>query len=248
MTIKILILTFFSSIAFAKPFFYDWNVGLMYSSLMESRGVILYDDFQLTPVIAFNIYNDHLSFAGNALEYKNELIEHVLQYRGRIYPNSDQPFFPARQRTINRFHHRPTSLENSHRLEYYFVNNTDNYKGSLALEYDLDLNSYHGNTIKIESLLKFATLKKTELNVYISLGAGDLKNNQYWYGNTSAPFSLNHFETGINLLLPEEVDRFYPVIQIHYFTVLGNENKMATWSHHHSHGVQLQTGYTYSIP
>ena len=146
-------------------------------------------------------------------------------------------FFPNKHNIGNSFHHRQTSYEWSHRFEYYFNSYNEKYWAEIDLEYDKDTITHHGNYFTLESKLKLFTYKVFEPNLFLGLGLGDKKNNNYYYGPDSTNFGLSDFRAGINLLIPKYVDRFYSVADIHYFSVLNDQNKNAVYAKTKHNGI-----------
>ncbi len=228
----LLLMIIFQSYSWALDSFLirDINLGLQYSSLIENRGVIIYRDFQLDPIIDFKFINENWEFVGDAISFKNFLISDQLMVRSRLVAIHNGPFFPVNTTIKNKFPLRKQSFEWSNRLEYYFPTYHQNYIGELALEYDRDLITYHGNYAAVEGQLKLFTFKLLEPNLFVTLGAGDMKNNNYYYGKGSHRFGITDFSTGVNLQIPEFVDRFYTLAKFYYFKVLGNQNQNAQFA------------------
>ena len=160
---------------------------------------------------------------------------------------NDQPFIITNKAIRQRYFHRDISYELSNRLEYYFPSNLNNFIGEIDLEYDHDTITHYGNYIAVDTKLKLFKYKFLEPNMYISLGAGDNKHNNYYYGPASNNFGLSTFAAGIKLLAPEYLDRFFAVADIHYFKVLGHENKEALYAKNNISGMAIIISYTQSI-
>ena len=218
-------------------FIKDLSLGIHYASLKENRGVVSYDDFQIDPVITFEFLNPDFEFEGDSISYKKFIKPDNILYRTRIVYINDLPFFPNKHNIGNSFHHRQTSYEWSHRFEYYFNSYNEKYWAEIDLEYDKDTITHHGNYFTLESKLKLFTYKVFEPNLFLGLGLGDKKNNNYYYGPDSTNFGLSDFRAGINLLIPKYVDRFYSVADIHYFSVLNDQNKNAVYAKTKHNGI-----------
>ena len=143
--------------------------------------------------------------------------------------------------------HRKTSYEWSNRIELYLPSYHQKYLGELDFEYGHDLFTHHGNYFAIESKIKLFTINAFEPNLFLSLGSGDKNNNHYYYGTESKSFGLTNFSTGINVLVPEFIDRYYCMTKLNYFTVVGEQNRNATFAKNNGHGFLFTFTMTKSI-
>lgn len=235
----LLTFVFYYSYAQAMDPIYDISFGIHYQSLKVHQGVIFYRDFQLNPDLNFKIINDHWEFVGDSLNYSRYLINDKIKYRSKLVEITDRPYFPQNKNIYSRSPHRNDSTEWINRLEFNFLGYSNHYIGQLAFEFGHDLFTHHGDYFDLETKIKLFKYKFLEPDLFASLGFGDLKNNQYYYGKNANRFGTNNFEIGLNILVPEEVDRYYSVAQIHYFEVLNQTNKNADFSKNNNHGFQI---------
>ena len=251
--ISILILvsfTFFVKNAFsADDYFFirDIDIGLQYSSLKEYRGVIVYHDFQLAPVISFNFISDDIEFLGDSIGYKKFLYEDSLLFRTMLVDINVHPLFPNNPNAIPNNQNRNNSIQWSNRLEYYYPTYHGSYLGELDFEFDKDTFSHHGYFLALESKLKIFSYQNFEPNLFFSIGAGDRDNNTYYYGHNAHNFGLTNLEAGIDILLPAYVDRKYSLANIHYFKILGTQNQNASYAIRNNEGIIFTMNYTYNI-
>lgn len=218
---------------------YEISFGIHYQSLKEHQGVIFYRDFQLDPDLNFKIFNDNFEFVGDSLNYSRFLVSDKVKLRSKIVEISDRPFFPNNKSISSAGAHRKNSLEWVNRIELNYPNYSTTYLGQIAFEIDHDLFTHHGYYFLFESKIKLFKYQMIEPDFFMSMGLGDLKNNTYYFGPSAKDMSINNFEIGINILVPEEVDRYYSLAQIHYFEVINDKNKNAEYAKKNNHGLQL---------
>lgn len=235
----LLISLLFCTFVHAKNPIYDISFGINYQSLKVHQGVILYNDFQINPDLNFKIINDHWEFVGDSINFSHYIIEDKLKYRSKIWIISDHPFFPKKQSTNSITFHRKESTEWVNRIEYNFNSYSTHYIAQICFEFAHDLFVHHGNYFDLETKIKLFKYKSIEPNLYTLIGWGDYKNNSYYYGENAKGFGENNFELGLNFLLPEEIDRYYSVFQIHYFEITDSKNKNANYARNNNHGIQL---------
>ena len=226
---------------------HDVDLGLQYSSLTEGKSVIFYKDFQIDPVLTFQFINQHFEFLGDNISYKQFIHNDNLMIRTRLVDISDQPLFPAHSSLKKNSPHRKSSYEWSNRIEYYLTSYHTHYLAEFDFEYGHDLFTHHGNYFALESKIKLFSVNVFEPNLFVSLGSGDKKNNNYYYGEGSKNLSLTNFSTGINLLVPEFVDRYYCMTKVNYFTVIGHENQNAAYAKNNNHGFLFTLTMTKTI-
>ena len=244
---SLLLLSFNKAFSSESFFIHDVDLGLQYSSLKEAKSVIFYKDFQIDPVLTFQFINDHFEFLGDNISYKQFIHNDNLMIRTRLLDISDQPLFPAHSSLKKNSPHRKSSYEWSNRIEYYFSNYHTDYYAEFDFEYGHDLFTHHGNYFALESKMKLFKINVFEPDLFFSLGSGDKKNNNYYYGSDSKNLSLTNFSTGINLLVPEFVDRYYCMTKLNYFTVVGRQNQNAIYAKNNNHGFLFTLTMTKTI-
>lgn len=212
-----------------KGFLSSLNLGIRYSSVLEKRGVILYRDFQIDPVLGLFFLDDRVEFVGDSLGFRDFVIEDRLRLRTRLVSISDQPLFPKNQSVHENDPSRPDTYEWSTSAELFLPGYNSNYKSEIDLEFSKDIATHHGHYVDLQAKLKLFAARLPllgsliEPNLFASAGVGDLAHNQYFYG-PSASAGLNNDAYGLWFAFPEEADRYYPVVQIRHFEVLETRN------------------------
>lgn len=204
------------------------NLGIRFSSLLESRGVIFYRDFQVDPVVGLFFFDDRLEFLGDSLGFRDFVAGRWLRLRTRLVSVSDDPLFPAKNSVRLSEPDRENTHEWSNRAEFFFPGYDENYLAEFSIGHAKDISVHHGNYIDAQTKIKIFRFRlpfaKTliEPNLYSSLGWGDSLHNQYFYGLDQSHSGFNNFSYGLWFAFPEEADRFYPVIQVKHFAALGD--------------------------
>jgi len=197
------------------------NLGLRYSNLVESRGVITYRDYQIDPVIAISFLDDRVEFLGYSIGYKDYILDDRLRLRTRFVSQTDSPLFPVDENIKKDFPHRPDTYEWSNSAEFFWPGYNDQFKAEFDFIASKDISIHHGHALYFQTkvrLFEFESLGYLiEPNFYALIGWGDSKSNAYYYGPSANSDGFSHFSTGVWLAFPEEADRFYPIIQFRYF-------------------------------
>ncbi|MFN3455524.1 MAG: hypothetical protein ACK41T_11240, partial [Pseudobdellovibrio sp.] len=61
----------------------SFKIGALFSSKYEYRGVIFYNDFQLTPVITINMWDNSIEYQTNSISYRKFIYNDNLRFRTR---------------------------------------------------------------------------------------------------------------------------------------------------------------------
>jgi hypothetical protein len=262
MRIKILILFFISSAVWAQSgevksphhtgLFSSLNLGIRYSSVFENRGVILYRDFQVDPVLGAFFLDDKLEFLGDSIGYRDFIYRDVLRLRGRLISISDKPLFPNYESVKFSTPEREDTTELSLQAELFLNGYGEKYFAEIDLDFHQDLAAHHGKYIELKSKIKlfdFSVFKsgpKIEPNFYSSLGWGDSQHNQYFYGPSAQNSEFNNFSYGVWFSFPEEADRFYPIILLKHFEVIG-KSQDAEFARERNQGWLISFIATYGV-
>jgi hypothetical protein len=92
--IGICLLPLFANAKFFKAKDIRASLGAQYSSLLQKRGIITYDSYQLVPIYALQLGNPDLLLAGSALYYTPRLSKHqLLRLRLNVDSTLDQPLY-----------------------------------------------------------------------------------------------------------------------------------------------------------
>lgn len=222
------------------------KLGARYSSLSENRGVILYNDFQIAPVIAIYAFNNRFEFLGSSINYRDYIYSDVIRLRTKIHAISDNPLFPKHESIQSIYPDREDSYEWTNRIEM-FLPGYQNYGAEIDLGYSLDLKAHHGGYTELQIKTKLADYmiespKKINIepNLFLSAGSGDQRHNEYFYGAVnSSSTELNNFAYGLWINFPNLADRNNPIILIKHFEVLGKENQQGAFARDRDHGWML---------
>ena len=207
------------------------NIGARYSSILESKGVVLYRDFQIDPVVGIFLFDDRLEFLGDSIGYRDFVYSDVVRLRTRIVSITDEPLFPNYQSVKSGSPNRPDTYEWNSRLELFLPGYNGKYLAELDLGYSKDVSVSHGSYFELQSKIKifdFRILPEQTLiesNIFASLGWGDSLYNQYYYGPSADSSGFNNLSYGFWFAFPKEADRYYPIIQLTHFEVLGDYKK-----------------------
>ena len=226
----------------------DLNIalGAQASSLLYKRGIITYGGHQITPILSVTLFNPNLLLAGSALYYKHALSEKFF-LRTRINTNStlDRPLYYTDEREGERVQRDKTS-----ELDFYFeyINDNTTY---MRLQSSTDLVANNGQYFELYSHLpvfNFSTGLNKEslflLGAYASIGYGDLKHNEYLYGDGASGWSLNNYEVGLTVRIPKVIDIFWPTFKLSRFEILGQGNRNASFvEEKHGWAVELLAAF-----
>jgi len=205
------------------------NIGTRFSSVLQKRGVIFYKDYQFDPVLAVFLFDDRLEYLGDSIGYRDFIFEDKIRLRSRLVSISDNPLFPAHRSIINSSPKRKDTYEWSQSLEIFLPGYNKNYQSEIDLTFSKDLSQHHGHYVEVLGKLKLGSFRilETELepNLFSSLGWGDRLHNQYFYGDDIKASGINNWSKGLWIALPEEADRFYPIIQLNHFQTIGSFHK-----------------------
>lgn len=202
------------------------NLGIRYSSILENRGVIFYNGFQIDPVVGLFFLDDRVEFLGDSFGFRDFVAGKWLRLRTRVVAISDDPLFPNKDSTRSGYPDRENTYEWSNRAEFFIPGYDETYLGEVSVGYAKDFSAHQGSYLDLQSKIKLFSFRipivKTliESNFFSSIGWGDSSHNQYFYGPSQSASGFNNFSYGLWLAFPEEADRFYPIIQIRHFQAL----------------------------
>lgn len=228
------------------------NLGIRFSSVFENRGVILYKDFQVDPVLAVFFLDDRVEFLGDSIGYRDFIYQDRVRLRTRLVSLTDQPLFPDYESIRSNFVHRPDTYEWSNRVEFFLPGYIEKYLAEIDLSWAKDLSVHHGNYVDLQTKIKLFDFRlpfaetKIEPNLFASVGWGDTNHNQYFYGPSANGNGLNNLSYGLWMAFPEEADRFYPIVQIKHFQVLG-DHANAEYAKNNSEGWLFSFIATYGV-
>lgn len=228
------------------------NLGVRYSSVYENRGIILYDDYQLDPVLGIFLLDDHIQFLGDSIGYHNFLISDWLRFRVRAVSITDKPLFPSSDQKKLLSVRREDTYELSTRLEFFLPGYNDEYKAEIDIGYAKDMSVHYGNYLDLQTKIKIMDFRmpfsdtKIEPQFYTTIGWGDRSHNKYFYGPSVDAANFNNFSYGLWFSFPDEADRNFPIIQIRHFEVLG-DSRMGQYAKEHDQGWLISAIMTYGV-
>jgi hypothetical protein len=226
------------------------NLGFRYSSLLENRGIIFYQDFQIDPVLGLFLFDDRVEFLGDSIGYRDFIVKDMLRLRSRFVSISDKPLFPNYDSVRMSTPRRADTYEWSSRAELFLPGYNDHYRAEIDFEYAKDISVHHGNYLNLQTKVKICDFRVSgtmiEPNTFAALGWGDLFHNQYFYGPSAENSGFNNLIYGLWFVFPEEADRNYPIIQVTHFQVLG-DYKNAEYAKNRSDGWLFSFIATYGV-
>lgn len=228
------------------------NLGFRYSSVLQNRGVLLYRDFQLDPVVAVFLFDDRLEFLGDSIGYRDFVFNDQVRLRSRLLSITDKPLFPAYESIWSGMPSRTDTYEWSNRAEFFLPGYNESYFAEVDLGFAKDLSAHHGYYLDLQAKVKLFEFRiprseiKIEPNFYTSIGWGDAAHNQYFYGPSASASGFNNLSYGLWFAFIEEADRFYPIVQITHFQVLGG-NKNAEFAINKNEGWLFSFIATYGV-
>jgi len=200
------------------------SLGAKYSSNLSKRGMTLYDSHQVIPIYAIDFGSPDFVIVGSGLYFRHDVNENV-RFRSILLANAtgDQPLYEtggvkaAAARSMT--HEWDNVVELSH---------PD--RGEISVALSQDLKAHRGRYLQVGSrvilgrpMVGSATLEPA---LFGFVGGGTESHNRYLYG-ANAVDGLAHYEYGVSLSLPPNIDRYFPVLAVKRFGILGAENKGA---------------------
>ncbi len=217
------------------------NLGARFSSILQRRGVILYRDFQIDPVVSVFLFDDKLEFLGDSIGYRDFVYGDSIRLRTRLVSITDKPLFPAYSSIREAGPRRDDTYESTNSVEFFFPGYNDHFLAELDLNYSKDIYKHWGNYFEARAKVKLAEFncnwikKRIEPNLVVSAGVGDPAHNQYLYGPSASGNDVSNTSYGIWLAFPDDADRFYPIVQLMHFAVEG-QNRGAEFARDRNEG------------
>lgn len=230
-----------------------FKVGARFYSIWENRGVIQYHDFQLLPIVALFMYEDRLEIVPSYISYRDYIYSDRIRFRTRLQTVNDNPVFPKHDSIKDIYPDRESTYEWVNRLEFFIPAYNENYIAEIDLAIHKDLKAHHGLYTELMGKLKLFTFENTflkestvEPNLYFSLGHGDKRHNEYFYGATNSD-GVNNLAYGLWFNFLDLADRNNPALIIKHFEVLGDKNKNAPLARNHNKGWAAVFTYTHDF-
>lgn len=218
------------------------NLGTRFSSLLASRGLVLYGDFQFDPVVALFFFDDRVEFLGDSIGFRDFVAGRWLRLRGRFQSVSDDPLIPNNPAVRRGYPDREDSLEAQTYAEFFLPCYCSAYRAEIDVGLAQDLSAHKGRRVELQAKAKLLSARLPgansllEPNVFVKAGFGDGLHNRYFYGPEASDFGLTELTYGLWLALPEDADRYYPIVQIARFETMGDRNRNASLARNHDQG------------
>jgi hypothetical protein len=216
------------------------NIGIRYSSILERRGVTLYNDFQVDPVFGIFLLDDKVEIFGDSISYHDFVFEDKIRLRTRLQQISDKPLFPSYASVKDNYPERNDSFEWVVGAEFFLPSYDNDYKAEIDLTYAKDLKEHFGNYLDVLAKVKVYEFNlfnyRIEPNVFGSVGWGDSAHNQYLYGPSASQDGFNNANYGLWFAFPDEADRYYPILLLSHYSVLGSQNRNAEYARGRNEG------------
>ncbi len=204
---------------------FNLSLGAEYLSNLSKRGMTLYDSFQVIPIYALDPGFKHFVIVGSGAYYRNELTDRI-RYRSIINLNAtgDKPLYETRG--VSADTHRPITHEWDNVIE---IEVPGRGEASVALSQDLSAHKgrYLQAGIRVILYRPSEWVPNLEPAVFGNIGGGTVAHNRYLYGS-GAEGGLSHYEYGVSLSLPPNIDRYFPILYVKRFGILGTHNQNAS--------------------
>lgn len=227
------------------------NLGFRYSSIYQKRGVVIYHDFQIDPVISLFFFDDQLAFLGDSLDYQKFILNDQIRFRTKISVIDDDPLFPHYESVGGGNANREITYEWSNGFDFYIPGYNDDFVADFEITWSKDLKAHGGNYFNLIGKAKLFDFNlftnKLEPNVVASVGYGDRLHNQFMYGPLADEAGLTDVNYGFWIAFPDLADRHYPIIQIVRFEVLGAKNREAQYAAGKNEGYLLSFIASYPV-
>ncbi len=231
--------------------FSSLNLGVRFSSIYQKRGVIIYRDFQIDPVISLFFFDDQLAFLGDSIDYQKFIFNDQIRFRTKISVIGDDPLFPDYESVRVGNVNRETTYEWSNGIDFYIPGYNSDYLGEFEFTWSKDLKAHSGNHLNLigkAKLFDFDLLStKLEPNLVASVGYADRAHNQYLYGPSANEIGFTDYTFGFWLALPGLADRHYPIVQLVRFGVLGEKNRQGDYATGKNEGYLLSFIASYPV-
>ncbi|MBC7742580.1 MAG: hypothetical protein H7061_10310 [Bdellovibrionaceae bacterium] len=227
------------------------NVGARFSSVSQSRGVVLYRDYQIDPVISLFFFDEKIAFFGSSMHYQQFIVDDRVRFRTRLVSINDNPLFPNHESVSKGDPDRKSTYEWSNGVDLFFPGYNDDYQGEIELSLSKDLTLHGGNYVSLVGkvkLFEFTTLNtRVEPNFVGTTGWGDRAHNEYLYGPSDREAGINNVSYGIWLAFPDRADRYYPIVQLMRYQVVGDSHRNAEYARDRNEGFLFSVIATYPL-
>lgn len=205
-------------------------LGAEYISLLERRGMIVYEGYQLFPIYSVDLFNPDFQLVGSTLNYRWRSEDRRLTFRSRLNLDStnDSPLYETSEKEKDRIRRSTTSEIEGH-VEWYAFQQLE-----LSGNIGQDIGAHGGTHAEITTRVIVGNFWRKENGgamiqpaFFGTLGGATESHNRYLYG-TGAEGGLSHYAYGFSISSPAVIDTFYPVLKITRFGLLGDSNRSAS--------------------
>lgn len=174
-----------------------------------------------------------MEFLGDSIGYRDFVAGRWLRLRGRFQAVSDDPLFPVNDGVRANQPDREDSVEAQAYAEMFFPCYCAAYRMELDVGMAQDLSAHRGRRLEIQSKIKLFSARLprvgtlVEPNLFARAGLGDGLHNRFFYGTEAGGFGLTEITYGFWFALPEEADRYYPIVQVARYEAVGDRNRGA---------------------
>lgn len=210
---------------------FHFALGAETLNQFHKRGITTYGGYQVFPIFAVDLFNPNLQIIGSSLHYRLFFTKNFY-LRTRLATNStkDKPLYFTSEKELERVRREKTNEADLY-LEY---KSSENHY--YRFQFSQDLVAHKGQYAELFGHYPLWG-GFYQLGIFTSLGAGTTRHNEYFYGSGAGKFGLNNLEYGLMLTAPSVIDMYFPVVRISHFSILGNENKSASF-------VQEKSGFS----
>jgi len=206
-------------------------LGAEYVSLLERRGIIVYNGYQIFPIYSIDLFNPDLQLVGSSLNYRWRTSDQALTVRTRFNFDStnDSPLYETAEKKTNRIRRTMTS-EVEGFLEWRALSHLE-----LTTNISQDIGAHGGTHGEVGARVILGNFLQRENRaamiqpaLFGIFGVATKNHNKYLYG-VGAEGGLSHYAYGFSISSPAVIDTFYPVLKITRFGLLGDKNRSAAY-------------------
>ena len=228
--LKLIITLFLINTAYADFFStkdFSASLGLQGKTLNHKRGIITYGGNQVSPIVVATLFNPNLMIAGTSLYYTQKFSNNQFIVRSRIKTNAtgDTPLNYTSEEEDERVRRDKTN-----EFDFYLEYQTKNFT-YFRYQVSIDLVAHNGTYHELYTHFPIYNIKDGLflLGAFASAGVGDLKHNEYLYGEGAAGNSINNVEYGLTIRSPKVIDMFWPTFRVSRFQIIDEKNQNASF-------------------
>lgn len=206
-------------------------LGVEYVSLLERRGMVVYDGYQIFPIYSVDLFNPNLQLVGSSLNYRWRSENQGLTLRSRLNfdATNDSPLYETAEKEADRIR-RKTTNEIEGFLEWRAFSQLE-----LNANISQDIGAHGGTHGELGTRIILGNFYKREGRgamiqpaFFGYLGAATKNYNDYLYG-LGAEGGISHYAYGFSISSPAVIDTFYPVFKVTRFGLIGDGNRSASF-------------------